>query len=166
MKAGRRLFVMLLALVLSCTTVALAQTQGKKEEGSGGKAGASGTVSFTITQAGFLVSASGGEGVLTFKKKSYPFRIGGLGIGGVGALRAQAKGTVHHLARIEDFPGTYVQGRAGYALGEGKGTLWLQNTNGVVLKLRSTTKGAALSLGADGLRVEMGKIKKTAKTKE
>jgi hypothetical protein len=36
---------------------------------------------------------------------------------------------------------------------------WLENSNGVIMKLRATTKGVSLDLGADGLKIEMGPIK-------
>ncbi|KHK04404.1 hypothetical protein NY78_0182 [Desulfovibrio sp. TomC] len=62
---------------------------------------------------------------------------------------------------MEDFPGGYLQARAGYAAVEGKGVQWLENSNGVVMKLRSTSKGLSLNLGADGLKIEMGHITKS-----
>ncbi len=113
-----------------------------------------------IGQGGFILSASGGKGTLTFNGRRYPFKVGALGVGGFGVSKVTATGEVHNLRRIEDFPGTYFQARAGYAVGEGKGVQWLENSHGVVLKLRSTTKGVALELGADGLVLEMGTIRK------
>lgn len=118
-----------------------------------------GTVRLSMAQGSFILSASGGEGVLTYRKVDYPFRIGGGGIGGFGFARSEAVGTVENLRNIEDFAGVYGQARAGFAAGKGKSALILENTNGVVMKLKATTKGLALSLGGDGLVVEMGQKK-------
>jgi hypothetical protein len=45
----------------------------------------------------------------------------------------------------------------GWAVGEqGKGQMWLQNSNGVYLRLKAQRQGLALSLGADGMVVRLG----------
>jgi hypothetical protein len=120
-----------------------------------------GRVSMEVGQGGFILSAMGGKGTLTFKGRTYAFKVGGLGVGGIGVSKMTAYGEVYRLKRIEDFPGGYLQARAGYAAVEGKGTQWLENSNGVVLQLRSRNKGLSLNLGADGLKIEMGPIKRS-----
>ncbi|MEA4854827.1 MAG: hypothetical protein AAGU21_02310 [Solidesulfovibrio sp.] len=120
-----------------------------------------GRVTMEVGQGGFILSATGGKGTLTFKGRTYPIKLGGLGVGGLGVAKVNAVGEVYRLARLEDFPGAFFQARAGYAAVTGKGVQWLENSNGVILKLRATTKGVALNLGADGLKIEMGPIKNT-----
>ena len=115
-----------------------------------------GSVTMDFGQGGFIVSASGGRGVLHFMGHRYPFKVGSLGVGGFGVSKIRATGEVYNLKRVEDFPGGFFQARAGYAAGTGKGVQWLENSNGVVLKLRTTSKGLSLNLGADGLMIEMG----------
>jgi hypothetical protein len=117
-------------------------------------------VTMEIGKGGFVLSAAGGRGVLTFQGRKYAFKVGGLGVGGFGVAKINAVGEVYNLRHVEDFPGAFFQAEAGYAIGEGKGVQWLANSNGVKLKLRSTTKGVTLNLGADGLVIEMGPIKK------
>jgi hypothetical protein len=39
---------------------------------------------------------------------------------------------------------------------QGKGEMWLQNGNGVYLRLKARREGLALSLGADGMIVRLG----------
>jgi hypothetical protein len=119
-----------------------------------------GNVNMEFGQGGFILSASGGNGTLIFNGRKYSFKLGSLGVGGFGVSKVTAVGDVYNLKRIEDFPGGYFQARAGYAAVDGKGRLWLENTHGVVLKLRAKTKGLALNLGADGLMIEMGSAKK------
>jgi len=113
----------------------------------------SGTVQINQTRVAFIASASGGGGTLNFRGHSYPFSIGGLGVGGIGVQRLQANGTVYNLASAERFPGMYRQFRTGIALGNAQGRLWLRNADGVVLELSGTGKGIGLSLGADAVNI-------------
>jgi hypothetical protein len=147
------------ALLVLCAALSLHSTALAAELGP-----PVGRVSMEIGQGGFILSASGGKGTLTFKGRKYAFKVGGLGVGGLGVSKIMATGEVYGLKRIEDFPGGYLQARAGYAAVEGKGVQWLENSNGVVLQLRSTSKGLSLNLGADGLKIEMGSMK-TSKPK-
>jgi len=94
---------------------------------------------------------------LYFHGRSYPFKLGGLGIGGIGISTIDATGTVYNLHRLADFNGVYGQARTGFAIGEqGKGRMWLQNSNGVYLELHARRRSLSLSLGADGMVVRLG----------
>jgi hypothetical protein len=105
-------------------------------------------------QVALLWSGNLGGGELRFNNKSYPFTVGGLGVGGVGASKIEATGMVYNLKRAEDFPGTYGQARWGYAAGTtSDGTLWLQNPDGVVIELKAKREGFALALGADAIYI-------------
>lgn len=145
-----------LSLLLAC---ALFAVPGKAQAGELGKP--TGHVVMEMGQGGFVLSASGGKGTLTFNGRRYAFKVGGMGLGGLGVSKITASGQVYGLKRIEDFPGGYLQARAGYAAVEGKGVQWLENSSGVVMKLHSTSKGLSLNLGADGLKIEMGHITKS-----
>ncbi|MCI0454290.1 MAG: DUF1134 domain-containing protein [Candidatus Dadabacteria bacterium] len=115
----------------------------------------SGTVEINETQFGFIIGGSVGGGTLYFKGKQYPFKTGGLAVGGIGIAKVAAVGEVYNLTRVSQFPGTYVKGKIGFALGGGVGGLILKNEHGVVLRLESTLKGVALTLGAEGMTVKM-----------
>jgi hypothetical protein len=115
----------------------------------------SGTVEINETQFGFIIGGSVGGGTLYFKGKEYPFETSGLAVGGIGIAKVAAVGEVYNLTSVSQFPGTYVKGKAGFALGGGVGGLILKNENGVVLRLKSTLKGVALTLGAEGMTVKM-----------
>lgn len=115
---------------------------------------ATGKVRLQQVQVAFIGSGQAGSGTLSFRGRNYGLTVGGLGFGGIGASRLIANGTVYGLNRLEDFPGAFVQLREGWALGDqGRGTLWLRNTNGVTLKLATRRKGLQLSLGADGVLI-------------
>ncbi|HEV2097868.1 MAG TPA: hypothetical protein VGR45_02960 [Stellaceae bacterium] len=117
----------------------------------------SGSVSIHQVQVAFIGSGSAGGGTLYFRGRSYPFKLGGLRIGGIGISTVDAAGSVYNLHRLEDFDGVYGQARYGWAAGQaGNGEMWLQNSNGVYLRLRARRRGLALSLGADGMVVRLG----------
>jgi hypothetical protein len=112
------------------------------------------SASITIRQfnVAFIGSAALGGGELSYLGKSYPIRVDGLGIGGVGISRLTASGLVYGLKRPEDLAGVYGQIRTGWALGEqSRGTLWLSNPTGVTMKLSVHRRGLQLTLGADGV---------------
>ena len=115
----------------------------------------SGTVTITQTQIAFIGSGNLGGGQLVTGGRTYGFSIGGLGVGGFGISKIEAYGVVYNMKSIADFPGAYVQGRYGIAVGSAStGELWLQNSRGVVLKLDAKRTGLALSLGGDAVYID------------
>jgi len=114
----------------------------------------SGTVTIEQVQIAFIGSGNLGGGTLHYNGGSYNFTVGGLGIGGIGISRMTATGTVYNLHDVNDFAGTYVQARYGLAIGDlSTGELFLQNTNGVGLRLKADRTGLALSLGGDAVYI-------------
>jgi hypothetical protein len=114
------------------------------------------TVDMQQVQAAFLASGGGGTGTLFYRGSQYPFTIGGLGIGGIGASTISASGEVYKLSSLEQFPGAYAQGRYGFALGnKSGGDLWLQNDAGVIMHLHAKREGLMLSLGGDAVIISM-----------
>jgi len=115
----------------------------------------SGTIEIDSTQLAFIFSGKFGGGVLEYEGKEYKFSTGGLGIGGMGLQGINAVGAVYNLDDISKFEGTYVEGRAGITVIKGVGGMWLKNDNGVVIHLKASAEGLALSLGAEGLKISM-----------
>ena len=64
-----------------------------------------GTVDMEQVQAAFIGSAGGGSGTLFYRGGTYPFAIGGLGVGGIGASTISAEGEVYKLNGLQNFPG-------------------------------------------------------------
>jgi hypothetical protein len=115
----------------------------------------SGTVKIEQVQVAFIGSGNLGGGTLRFQNRDYRFTVGGLGIGGFGISKITATGDVYNLKDIRNFPGAYAQGRYGLAVGNAStGELWLKNSNGVVLSLKASRQGLALSLGADAVYID------------
>ena len=116
----------------------------------------SGYVEMTQVQAAYLGSGNAGNGTLRYRGHTYPFSVGGLGVGGIGISKIEARGEVYGLERLRDFPGAYVQGRYGLALGTvSTGDLWLKNGNGVIMRLVAKRQGLMLSLGGDAVVIQM-----------
>jgi hypothetical protein len=116
----------------------------------------SGTVRIEQVQIAFIGSGNLGGGTLKFGGKSHDFTVGGLGIGGFGVSKITATGTVYNLDKLADFPGAYIQGRYGLAVGDvSTGKLWLKNNRGVVLELKAEREGLALSLGGDAVYIDL-----------
>jgi len=61
-----------------------------------------GTIRMEQVQAAFIGSGGGGSGTLYYRGQTYPFAVGGLGIGGIGASTINAEGEVYGLKRIEE----------------------------------------------------------------
>jgi len=80
-----------------------------------------GTIDMQEVQAAFLASGGGGNGTLFYRGGEYPFTIGGLGVGGIGASTVSASGEVYKLGSLAQFPGAYAQGRYGFAIGNRSG---------------------------------------------
>jgi hypothetical protein len=108
-------------------------------------------------QAAFIGSGNTGSGTLTYRGRTYPFRVAGLGVGGIGVSTIEARGEVYNLRSLQQFPGAYAQGRYGFAFGRtSAGDLWMQNEAGVVMHLVAKREGLMLSLGGDAVVVTMG----------
>jgi len=116
----------------------------------------SGTVDMSQVQVAYLASAGGGNGTLYYQGVAYPFSIGGLGVGGIGASTIDAQGEVYKLGSLASFPGTYGQARYGFAVGTlSGGDLWMQNEQGVIMHLKAKRTGLMLSLGGDAMVISM-----------
>jgi hypothetical protein len=115
-----------------------------------------GTVDMEQVQAAFIGSGGGGSGTLFFRGRSYPFAVGGLGVGGIGVSTVSAEGEVYKLNSLANFPGAYGQARYGLAFGDkSAGDLWLQNESGVIMHLKAKRTGLMLSLGGDAVVISM-----------
>jgi hypothetical protein len=98
---------------------------------------------------------SWGGGVLSFKGKKYPFKVGGLSVVDVGVTKGDAVGKVYHLKRLKDFNGTYTGAAAEGTIGGGAGISTMKNQNGVVIKLQSTTQGVNFKLAGEGVKITL-----------
>ena len=114
----------------------------------------SGSISFRVIKAGFIVGGSGGDGTLTFHGKRYRLSIGGISYGFTfGASETRFHGTVSNISRPSDVAGVYAAGNAGAALGAGAQAIVLTNPKGAVLTLTGRSVGAIVSADLNGLAI-------------
>ena len=101
----------------------------------------------TMNQA-FVSGFGAGNGVLTFRGRSYPFTLTGslIGLGAISTL--QASGEVYRLRDVSEFSGAWIQGTGSLAVTtRANGELWLENRNGVVMRLSAAQAGLTFSTG-------------------
>jgi hypothetical protein len=143
MKISRMAQVALVVLspLLGSTTACLADT---------------GTVSVVFTKGGFIVGVGGGQGVLIFHGRKYPFTVSGMSVGfTIGASTSRFVGRALNLRSPGDLAGSYAAGGAGGALAAGAGGVQLQNANGVILQLSGPRVGAEVSAAVGGVTITM-----------
>src|ERR1700726_1872947 len=76
-----------------------------------------GSVRVVFTSGGFIIGVGGGNGVLTFRGRHYPFRVSGMSFGAtIGASTTEMVGRARHLRSPGDIAGTYSAIGAGGAL--------------------------------------------------
>ena len=102
---------------------------------------------------GFLKAS----GTLHFQGQDYPVQVQGMTVGELGGGTFTATGEVYNLRKLGDLDGNYVAASAGAALGGGNDGTAMQNQNGVIVKLRTTTQGADLNLSVDGIALKLAK---------
>ena len=98
-----------------------------------------------------------GHGVLNYGGKTYKFKVDGLSVAEVGVTKAEATGTVYNLKSVDDFDGVYAAAGAEGTVGKGAGVSSLRNAKGVVINLKSETKGANIKVAAEGLKLKTEK---------
>ena len=115
-----------------------------------------GTVSVVFTKGGFIVGVGGGEGVLTFRGKPYPFTVSGMSVGfTIGASTTKFVGRAVNLRSPGDLAGIYAVVGAGGAVAAGAGGVQLQNANGVILQLSGPRIGVEASAAVGGVTIAM-----------
>ncbi len=114
-----------------------------------------GEITIEAKQVAAGIGWTWGGGTLKFKGKSYKFDIKGLNVAAVGISKISAKGDVYNLKDASDLAGTYLTAGAGAAVIKGKAGLVMRNDKGVVINLLSDQTGVQLSLGSDGLKINM-----------
>jgi hypothetical protein len=109
----------------------------------------------TMAQA-FLVGSGVGNGTLRLKGRTYSFTLIGSLIG-VGAISTvQASGEVYKLHDVSQFSGPWIQGTGSLAIAtKGIGEIWLENRNGVIMRLSAAQAGLTFSTGRYELYIEL-----------
>lgn len=120
----------------------------------------SGTLTFKGRSYNLIVGGTWGEGVLTYKGKTYKFKAKSVGAGyAVGVKDTNVTGVVYDLKNLNDFSGSYYGVKAAGTAFVGAGAANVQNSNGVVLSMKSTSAGVAVDVGAGLSRIVVELVK-------
>lgn len=96
-----------------------------------------------------------GDGNIVYSGKSHAFKLSGVSIADIGGAHITANGAVYNLKHLSDFSGKYTTVSVGLTVGGGGSVAVLRNGHGVVIKLRSTTRGLKLNLSTDGIAITL-----------
>jgi hypothetical protein len=111
----------------------------------------------TVTMTQVFLSASGvGSGTLTFRGRTYPFTLLGslIGLGAISTM--QATGEVYNLHDVSQFSGPWIQGTGGLAItAKANGEIWLENRNGIIMRLSAAQAGLTFSQGRYELTIQL-----------
>ena len=141
MKLAAVLIAVLMAMLPGAATPSQAQTTG--------------SVRLHIVKAGFIIGVGGGNGVLTYRGKTYRLAVSGVGIGSLGIAAVDLVGTASNMRGPASIAGTYGGAGAGGTFVGGAQVATLQNANGVVLQLRGAQAGFQVSLGLGGMTISL-----------
>jgi len=111
------------------------------------------TISLSEGSVAAGIGWSWGRGDLSYQGKTYRVKIDGLSVAEVGVTKAEASGNVYNLKSLDDLNGVYAAAGAEGTAGKGVGYSSLRNAKGVVIDLKSETKGANLKIAASGLKI-------------
>jgi len=138
----RLIGLLLLALVLTMPARSYAQAAGQ--------------VRLKIVKAGLLVGGGGGNGVLTYRGKTYPFQVRGLSFGiTVGATVGRLDGWATGIREVRDFAGTYSSVGGGFALVAGANGVHLRNEKGVTIILQGPKAGLELAVNISQVTISL-----------
>lgn len=105
-----------------------------------------------------IIGADWGKGTVELKDGSkHNLKVSGLSLGGAGVSKLKAYGYVYDMKDIKDIEGTYRAMRVGLTIAEGGTSTIMKNKNGVKIRMESREKGARLSLGPQGLKLQLVK---------
>ena len=114
----------------------------------------SGSVEIEGKQIALIVGGGWGGGVLHYQGQDHPFKITGLKAGGIGYVSLDAVGEVYFLDKLEDFTGKYGTAAIGATAVKGAVVATIENSKGVILRLKAKSEGAALNLGVGGISIK------------
>jgi hypothetical protein len=140
---------------LALSLLAIAGCSGMKAPTEQSIAGLAPSGSVTVTED-FVGGLGGGTGTLDYQGQTYPFKLAGSVFGPGGVEKISASGEVYKLTSLAEFGGRYTQSTGAAGLSTSGGSdLWLQNSDGVIMHLQGSSKGAMLTLGRDEIFIRL-----------
>ncbi|MBB4304341.1 lipid-binding SYLF domain-containing protein [Rhodobium orientis] len=135
------------ALMMTIAAAAFLPDQAKAQDAS---------ITLRVGKVGFIVGASGGNGVLSYRGQQYPLSVAGMSVGlTIGAAEADLVGDVYNLRRVSDIEGIYTAIESSMTAGGGEGEMRLKNSNGVEIFLHGKQAGIEASLATSGVQISL-----------
>ena len=117
---------------------------------------AAGQVRVKIVKAGLLIGGGAGNGVLTYRGRSYPFRVTGISFGiTAGATVGRLTGWASGIREVGDFAGNYSSVGGGAALVGGISGVHLRNEKGVTMVLQGPKAGLEFAANLSGIAIAL-----------
>ncbi|QQO37227.1 hypothetical protein JJC00_17415 [Bradyrhizobium diazoefficiens] len=117
---------------------------------------ASGDVRLKIVKAGLLVGGGVGRGVLTYRGRTYPFRLSGISLGiTAGATIGRLEGRASGIRDVSDFAGSYSSVGGGAALVGGLNGVHLRNEKGVTMVLQGPKAGLEFAANISAITISL-----------
>ena len=113
------------------------------------------TIEFSGGSAAVGVGVKWANGTLLYQGQDYPFHVSGFGVLDVGGSQVKGTGEVYHLAKVDDFTGDYGAVSAGATVDRGEASAAMQNQHGVVIKMRSNTKGVEFNASVEAVSIKL-----------
>jgi len=143
---------------IAILSLVIIMTTGFTQAASPHHSGPDATLRMSIGGVHLGIGGSSGSGTLTYKGRSYPFRVSGMAVGRVGVTSSSAVGDVFNLRHLQDFNGNYTvsgAGTRGVTLGAGRTGTIMSNQAGVIVRISSTQRGVAVNATGGGLTMQL-----------
>jgi len=109
-----------------------------------------------FVKAGLMIGAGGGNGVLTYRGRDYPFSVSGLSLGvTAGGSVSRLEGWASGIKQVSDFAGTYSSVGGGGAFVGGIGGVQLGNEKGVKIALQGPRAGMEFAANLSEVRISL-----------
>jgi len=113
-------------------------------------------IAIDITQGGFIIGGTSGEGLVRYHRRDYPVTVSGLRFGAIiGLTNATISGRITNLTSLRDLEGTYTSIGASASIGSGKNRQQFKNDRGVHLELYGVQDGLEMSLDIGGMTIRL-----------
>ena len=129
---------------------------GQSPTSGSGQAPADATITFRGRTAAVGVGFAWGAASVEFQGQTYPVRVDGFVLGGLGTASGEGVGHVFGITKIEDLNGNYTGVASGHAFGRGTGKLVMRNDKGVRIVMDMTSTVLQVGAGMRGITLSVG----------
>ncbi|TMA49502.1 MAG: hypothetical protein E6J76_13180 [Deltaproteobacteria bacterium] len=145
----------LCATVAALSLITVAAQAGQRSASDPAPA-ADATITLSGRTAAIGVGFAWGASSVEFQGKTYPVRVDGFVLGGLGTASLEGVGEVFGLTKIDDLNGNYTALASGGAFGGGTGKLAMRNDKSVRIVMDVKGEGLQVGAGPRGITLSVG----------